>query len=276
MKKTIAFAVFFAALINAHFVMAQTDSSLNGQSMNGSTGLYSIPTGHLGWEKGGNFGLDLGYRAVINNYDSATHIPAVTMSLFKWVEISSAVDIQPDLYRNNDLLFGLKVRLPTKKNTAIALGGNVQFLNISNESNNYNAYQPYVAITYMGNFFSMSTETTVVFGKTFYSGGPKNNSNIDFGMGFDMALFPNVFKNVLHWVIDFANFNYSDNSWPNNNEYYHSSSMWRGILNTGLRINMSAIPALSRYKFLFDVAFNDLFDAGARSITLGAVFGFSP
>jgi len=271
----------FALLINIAPLMAQAGSSTNGQSMNGSTGLYSIPTGHVGWEKGGNFGLDLGYRAIINNGDSVTHLPAVTVTLFKMLEFSTALDIQPDYYYyngdndNNDLLMGVKVKLPTGKSTAISIGTSVQFMNIGNEYLDYNAYQPYVAITYNGNFFSMNAETTVVFGKTFYSGGPDNNTNIDFGMGFDLVLFPDVFKNVVHWLIDFANFNYSDNSWPNDG-YFHTSSVWRGILNTGFRIDLSAIPALSKFKFLIDVAFTDLFDDGARSFATGAVFGFSP
>jgi len=270
--------LLYAALINIPSVPA-----LNGQSMNGSTGLYSLPSGRIGWETADNFGLDFGYRAVINNDYGIAHIPALTASLFKWVELSAAFDFQPIInlgkeYKNDDLLFGIKLKLPTNisnsKNPAVALGGNIQLLNIDNEDFSYNSYQPYVAITYIGAFFNMTAETTVVFGKTFYSGGPQNNSNIDFGMGFDLILFPDVFRNAVHWIIDFANFSYSDNSWPNH-QFYHTPLWWRGILNTGFRIDLSVTPALSKYKFLVDLVFNDLFDAGARSFTAGVVFGFS-
>jgi hypothetical protein len=280
MKKLIL-TVLFAVLINVSAVFAQSASSLNSQSLNGATGLYSIPTGHVGWENRGNFGIDFGYRAIINNDSGVAHIPAVTLTFAKMIEISTAFDIQPNNYysnseqNNDDLLFGFKIKLPTSKSTAIAIGTSVQLININNDNNDYNAYQPYVAITYAGNFFSMPANTTVLFGKTLYTGGPENNSNVDFGMGFDLILFPDVFKDAVHWIIDFSNFSYSDNSWPNNS-YYHTNSMWRGILNTGFRINMSAIPALSKFKFVIDVVFNDLFDAGARSFTIGAVFGFSP
>ena len=263
---------------------SQTAAGFRGQSMSGATGLFSIPSGRLGWEKPNDFALDFGYRAIINNDLGIAHIPALTMSLFSWVEISTAFDFQPKIDRNkdeknDDLLLGLKIRLPTNASTAIAIGGNFQFLNIDNDHYlNYNAYQPYIAITYPGTFFKMPAETTIVFGKTFYSSiehvPHPNNSNIDFGMGFDIILFPDALKNLLHWIIDFSNFNYSDNAWPNTS-YYHTNSVWRGILNTGLRIDLSSIPELNSYKFLIDVIFNDLFDEGSRSFTTGIVFGFS-
>jgi hypothetical protein len=280
MKKPIAFAGFvISALIFIPLVSAQSIAGFRGQSMNGATGLFSIPSGRIGWEGAGNFGMDFGYRAVINNDAGTSHIPAFTLSLFKLLELSIAFDFQPDFNyyndkENNDMLLGLKIRLPTTKNTAISIGGNIQILNIENENLSYNAYQPYVAITYPGNFFNTTAETTVVFGKTFYSDRP-NNSNVDFGMGFDLVLFPDVFGNAVHWIIDFANFSYSDNSWPNYS-HYHTSAWWRGILNTGFRIDLSTIPALSKMKFLVDLIFNDLFDDGARSITIGVVFGFQP
>jgi len=277
--------LLFALLINIPSVMAQNVSSvspLNSQSMNGSTGLYSIPTGHVGWETRGNFGMDFGYRAVINNDSGVAHIPAITISLFKMLEISTAYDAQPNHYnnqdyeKNDDLLFGIKFRLPTGKNTAIAIGTNVHLLNFAHDDNDYQAYQPYVAVTYSGRFFNMPADTTFVIGKTFYSGGPDINSDIDFGMGFDLILFPDVFKDVVHWIIDFSNFSYSDDAWPNYWGFHTGAAWWRGILNTGFRINLSAIPALNKFKFVIDIAFNDLFDHGQRSFTTGVVFGFSP
>ncbi|MDR3020459.1 MAG: hypothetical protein LBU66_06100 [Treponema sp.] len=283
MKKLIVFiALVSIILINIPSISAQTAGgrSVRGQSMNGATGLFSIPSGHIGWEDAGNVALDVGYRTIINNDAGTAHIPAITLSLLKWVELSAAFDIQPDHHymgkdeNNDDLLFGLKIRLPTA-NTAIALGGNLQLINIGSENVNYNAYQPYMAITYRGDFFKMPAETTLVFGKTFYSGLPKNNSNIDFGMGFDLILFPDVFGNIVHWIIDFANFSYSDNAWVNSWPYHSGPAWYRGALNTGIRIDLSAIPALNKFKFLIDMVFNDLFDDGGRSFTIGAVFGFS-
>ena len=276
MKRTICFcAVLFALVFVSAY--AQSDSATRGQSMNGATGLYSIPTARIGWEGSKNLGLDLGYRAVINNDRGTAHIPALTVSLFRTVELSAAFDIQPSIQTygdhsdNSDILLGIKIKLPTDK-TAVALGGNVQIINIGNDKHFYNAYQPYLAITYSGNFFSMPAETTVVFGKTLYSGGPENISNIDFGMGFDIILFPDVFKNAVHWIIDFSNFGYSDNSWPNYLVHGTGTAWHRGILNTGFRIDLASIPNLKN-KLLLDFIFNDLFDARERSFTVGVVFG---
>jgi hypothetical protein len=282
MKKTISVLCFlFIVLVYCPFAAAQASSTLRGQSMNGSTGLFSIPSGHIGWEDSGSFGLDLGYRAVINNHYGIAHIPAVTMSILNWTEIYAAFDFQPKVniegsYENNeDLLLGLKMKLPSN-NPSIALGGNFQFINIVNKSNlNYIAYQPYLAITYSGTFLNTSSETTVALGKTFYSHGPGNNSDIDFGMGFNLVLFDDVFGNTIHWIIDFANFSYSDNAWPNQVKHRTGPDWYRGTLNTGLRIDLSVIPVFSEFKFLIDLVFNDLFDAGGRSFTAGAVLGFS-
>ncbi|MCL2179714.1 MAG: hypothetical protein FWB83_01170, partial [Treponema sp.] len=96
----------------------------------------------------------------------------------------------------------------------------------------------------------------------------------DFGMGFDIILFPDVFGNAVHWIIDFANFSYSDNAWTNNLTHGTGSAWHRGILNTGFRIDLSTIPGMNHFKVLLDLIFNDLFDAGSRSFTVGAVFGF--
>jgi len=278
MKKSVAFTgIILCAMVFIPCVSAQT--GVSGQSMNGSTGLFSIPSGRIGWDSAGDLALDFGYRAVINNNSGVSHIPALTVSLFKFVELSAAFDFQPEYNylndnENNDMLMGIKFRLSSARDTSIAIGGNIQLINISNENHSYNAYQPYIAITYPGNFFNMPAETTIVFGKTFYSGGPDNNSDIDFGMGFDLILFPDVFGNTVHWIIDFANFSYSDNSWPHHS-YRHTDAWRRGVLNTGFRIDLSTIPALSKFKFLVDIVLNDLFDDGSRSFTAGAVFGFS-
>jgi hypothetical protein len=277
MKKISILAGFLAA----GFILVPSSWAqvpLCGQSINGSTGLYSIPSGHIGWEKPGKTGLDFGYRTIMND-DGAAHVPAITASLFRWVEISSAFDFQPAINeeKNDDLLFGVKLRLPTNfadnKNPAVSLGTNIQLNNFNNDDYYYNAFQPYMAITYAGTFFNMKAETTVVFGKTFFTGGPKNNYDFDFGMGFDLTIFPETFMEMVHWIADFANFSYSDNSWPNYLSYRTGSAWNRGIMNTGLRIDLSSF-LVSNLKLIVDVFFNDLLDDGNRSFTVGAVAGY--
>jgi hypothetical protein len=287
-------SLILAFCITAFFIPSLSAQSLKGQTFSGTTGLYSIPTGRIGWERSSDLGLDFGYHAVINERGTA-HIPTFTASLFKWVELSFAMDIQPDypglwnfhdlrweVAKNDDLLLGFKVALPTNlknaSNPAVAIGGSIQAVNVADDDYytrniiNYNAFRFYAATTYAGTFFTMPAETTVVIGKTFYS-RLDNNSDIDFGMGFDLVLLPKVFQNYIHWIIDFANFDYSDNSWPNSLYAKTGAPWYRGILNTGLRVDLSQIRGLQKFKFVFDVAFNDLFDSGNRSFTVGAVFG---
>jgi hypothetical protein len=290
MRKSLIILLFTAALVPPLFAQ-----SLKGTCLNGSTGLYSIPSGRIGWERSSDFGLDFGYHALINENGTA-HIPTLTLSLFKWVEISTAFDIQPDVdvwkngnppkketEKNDDLLFGIKLQLPTDAKDsdypAVAVGSSIQLINIFDDDSKtsltyrYTAFQFYLATTYAGTFFKMPAETTVVIGKTAYRDGPKNNSNIDFGMGFDLVLFPDAFGTFVHWIIDFANFDYSDNAWPNNLIHGAGPSWQRGILNTGLRIDLASIPPLKKYKLSVDLIFIDLFDDGSRSFSIGAVFG---
>jgi hypothetical protein len=191
------------------------------------------------------------------------------------VELSAAFDIQPDGYgysygynlyspdKGTDFIGGLKVQLPVSK-TAIALGGNIQAHNLgSKEPWRRNAGQIYVAVTYAGEFFSWPAETTVVLGKTFIE--DDKSSDIDFGMGFDLILLPKVFQNYVHWITDFANFSYSAS--PVGADYRS-----RGVLNTGIRIDLASIPALSKFKFALDITLTDALDDN-RSFALGAVFG---
>jgi len=282
MKKLIAITFFLPVLfIFVQSIPAQaqqTDAGFRGQSLNGATGLFTIPSGRVGWDKPSSVALDFGYRAIINNDMGVAHIPAVTMSLFGWIEISNAFDIQPNVGygRNDDLLLGFKIKLPANVGTAIALGGNIQLINIDNSNgyNKYSAYQPYIAVTFPGNFFVVPAETTIVIGKTFYSDSRKNNSNIDFGMGFDVVLFPKNLRNLIHAIVDFSNFSYSDNAWLNSGPYM-TDSVWRGLLNAGFRFDLSTIPELNKFKFLVDIVLNDVLDAGSRSFTAGIVFGLS-
>jgi hypothetical protein len=256
--------------------------SLKGMGLNGATGLYTVPSGRIGWERSSDLGFDFGYHTIIGKESrfgdkgyGLNHLLKVNASLFKWVELTGAFDIQPSYSEpnteNNDLLIGFKVQLPTSA-TAVAIGGNFQALNLGNEAYDYSAFQIYAAFTYAGTFFKMPAETTVAIGKTFgigdhYDvfnyGGSK--ADIDFGMGFDLILFPKVFKNFVHWIIDFSNFSYSSNAWG-------SIASYRGTLNTGLRIDLASIPALNKYKFVIDVLLADAFD-DERAFSLGLVFG---
>jgi hypothetical protein len=255
MKKGLFFLALFAAVLTGAFAQSK---SLIGMSLNGAAGLYAVPGGRIGWDQRADMGLELGTSY---NFFSGNPMARAGLSLFNWVEITGAVDFQPKLQdkANTDAVLGVKLQLPTSR-TAAALGGNVQFL--TNLDRHSVAGLLYAALSYGGEFFTWPAETSLALGYTFMEGG---NNNIDFGMGFDMILIPDVFKDFVHWIVDFSNFSYSAQAL--------GMSAWsRGCLNTGFRVDISALPALNKFKFVLDLMMLDILDS-ERSIGLGLSFG---
>lgn len=246
--------ILFFFIVSGGFLYAQ---SLKGMSFNGSTGLIAIPSGQIGWERTANIGFDVGYHAVID--DDTAHIPKASVSLFKMAEISFAYDTQFG-EDNEDMILGAKLQLPTT-GTFVAVGVNFQMLKQGGADDNVT--QIYLAATYPGNFFGMPSMTTVVVGKSF--GDPIPKSDVDFGMGFDLILFPKVFQNYIHWITDFANFSYSAQA-------VGANAAQRGTFNTGIRIDLGSIPALRKYKFVIDAILTDAMD-DSRAFALGVAFG---
>ncbi|MCL2232455.1 MAG: hypothetical protein FWB99_05185 [Treponema sp.] len=253
-------AALFIAVWAAGVLPAQ--STFKGMSLNGATGLYSIPTARIGWERSSfaEFGLNFGYHTIISE-GRANHLPKFSASLFNMMEVHAAFDIQPDP-RANDFIAGMKFQLPVTM-TAVAIGGNFQVINMG-ESSRTNAGQIYIAVTYFGQMFNTLAETTVVLGRSFIEGDL--NSNIDFGVGLDLLLLPRLFDNMVHWITDFAIFSYSVDA-------FGTDAWHRGVLNTGLRINLaSVVPALSFFRFAADVLLTDAFDEN-RGFAVGLTFG---
>ncbi|AEF86606.1 hypothetical protein TREPR_2818 [Treponema primitia ZAS-2] len=265
---------------------------LNTMSLSGATGLYTVPTGRVAWTNDAKVGLDFGYHTIIakkHNYFSNSalqnkdsdgyelnHIPKISASFFKWVDVFLASDFQPsyglpgdDNDSNNDLITGLKVQLPTK-GADIALGTNFQALNLRNSEFGYQALQLYAAFTHEATIVTLPAETSVTLGKTFGFNNDYDDSlqdfNFDFGMGLDLSLFPKAIPGFFHWIIDYSNFSYSANPWGAN-------AWFRGTLNTGIRFNFASIAALNDYKFVFDIILTDAFDEYYRSFSFGLVFG---
>ncbi len=244
-------------LVLAILVPAVSAQSLKGMSLNGATGLIGIPSGRIGWERTADLGFDLGYHAIFD--DDPTHIPKASLSFFRIFEFSFAYDSQADS-DESDMIFGGKIQLPTDR-TAVAIGGNFQMIQTGGVEENFQ--QVYLAATYPGDFFTMPAETTFVVGKTFGDG--VDDDAVDFGMGFDLLLFPSVFQGYIHWINDFANFSYSVDP-------YAANAFDRGAFNTGIRIDLAANPAFSRYKFVIDAILTDALD-GDRAFGLGLAFG---
>jgi hypothetical protein len=242
--------------------------SLDGMTMNGATGLYTVPTGRIGWGQRTDLGIDGG---VTYDFFNKNPIARAAFSLFKWVELTTAFDFQgqrKDPGDNFDYLIGMKLQFPTTT-TALALGGNLQLIHDAAHPDQNDkiplspAGQVYLAFSFPSQFFGMTAETSLALGYTFRE---HMTSNIDYGMGFDLSLFPDLFQNCIHWITDFSNFSYSIDPLGVRADY-------RGSLNTGIRIDIGAIPLLNRFKIMMDITATDILDEGNRSFLIGAVFG---
>lgn len=252
MMKKITGILFFVFLSLVLITGVSAQSVIKGMSANGSTGLNSTPTARIGWEQT-KLGVDIGYK-----YTGSSHIPAINVSFFQKAEAGFAVDIQTGgAGANADFLLTGKYQFYRSGNAALAAGGNVQFVNGAV------AGQIYIVSTNQSDFFSWPANTTMVLGTTFpdfFTGYP-----IDFSMGFELSLLPSVFMDVVHLLVDFANYSYSIAP-------AGTISAARGILNAGIRID----PIKNaKFKFNVDLVGTDLLDT-SRGFMIGATLGFAP
>lgn len=257
MKRTVLVGIVMLAVVVSG-VSAQ--STIKGMALNGATGLIATPTAQIGWERTANVGLDFGYH-FINDDAGLTHIPKVTVSLFRKAEIGIAYDsMEPFGDDSGAFLIHGKFQFYKAGVSAAGFGTNIQMVEVRGDDRN--AIQIYLVGTYGGQFFGMPAATTVVFGKTF-SDEYRADSDLDFSMGFELTLFPEIFRGHVQWLNDFANYSYQV---APTGAVYQS----RGAYNTGLRID----PLKgSNYKFVIDALLTDVFDDADRSFALGATFG---
>lgn len=237
--------------------------SLKGLSLGGTTGLITTPTGRIGWEQSSDLGLDLGYHfSTDRGFGEDENLINVAVSMFKKLEVGLTFDSQTGDNTSDLLLFG-KFQIFNDGQSGMAVGANLQLLDFTSDINRTFS-QIYLASTYSGDFMEVPASTTIVFGKTFDIEAGLNDQ-IDFSMGFDLALFPQVFNGYVRWISEFANYSYSADSRITN-------ANARGAFNTGIRID---ILGGSAYKLVLDATLMDVFDEGIDIFAIGGSFGFS-
>jgi hypothetical protein len=283
MKKQLTAAMSFFVFAAAAFAQ----SNAGGMSLNGVTGLIATPTAYIGWEDYSDLGLDAGYHFVRGNEWAPTnnrkayitHIPKLSLSIMKTVEVSFAFDTMSNWTIGSpkvnpySILFNGKVQLFRSVSTSLSMGGNFQsFRDFPLGSGKsppkyaYTAVQLYLVASSAGYFFGMPASTSVVVGKTFgneYLGiGP---TDLDFSVGFDITVFPVTFRNYVHWLNDFSNYSYSA-GWTTSG----STTKNRGSYNTGIRV----LPLKNKdYKLAIDAILMEILDDDDRSFILGVTFG---
>lgn len=256
MKKIVVVAVVAFLLIGA---AAYAQTTAKGMAFNGATGLITTPTAQIGWERTANVGVDFGYHFIIDDGE-LSHLPKATVSLFRKAEVGAAYDTMaryPD--DSGSILIHGKFQFFKEGVSAAGVGTNIQIVEVAGESEN--AFQVYLVGTYGGSFFGQPAATSVVFGKTISDA--VGDTDIDFSMGFELTLLPEIFRGYVRWINDFANYSYSIAPSGGN-------ARNRGSYNTGLRITPLGA---SQYKFVIDAVLADIFDDNDRAFALGATFG---
>lgn len=247
----VSILVFFALTV---LPFTNATAGWRSMTMSGQTGLINLPSARVSWEKR-FFGLDLGYHYAS---EGSHHLPKVTATMFNRWELGGVFDsYDPD---NSDVMMHTKFRFypwTGAIRSALALGGKYQTFNDGNN----NGGQLYLAMTYPGRFLGMPAETSMLFGYSFGDLNP--DSNVDFGMGFDLFLLPSVFKGYIHWIADFTN---------HPNLPIGPMRTDRGIFNTGLRI--TPINSSRGMTLAIDVLLLDGLDTN-RSFGIGLDFGIA-
>ncbi len=198
--KVLSIILFITAILVIQLNSVTSARVFKSPSLGGATGLIATPTGHIGWGDA-DMAFDFGYHLVDDDNLDTTHIPKILFSFKRQFEAGFTYDTQED--DNQDFLLHTKFKFfDDSKKSAIAVGGNFQRLKIANK--NYNAFQIYIAATFVSDFLNIPSETTVVLGKHFGDDPPVNNDNIDFSVGYDVNFIPKYLKNYVHWIIDFS------------------------------------------------------------------------
>lgn len=255
-KRGILILLLAVVLVGGIFAQNTRAGSVNDMTLNGSTGLILVPDAHVGWENA-NFGIDIGYGFVWQGGDRFDNLPRFSISFLKKFEVSGLFQLDDGL---KNFVLGAKFQMYKKGATALAIGGDFEFLN-SNYSNAGNSSKIYFAATYGGNFFSMPAVTTATIGWQLWETGSFSSQFI-YGMGFSLALFPQTFQEFVYWVTDFSNFSYTVVG-----SRVNAGS--RGAFNTGIRIH----PIKNgRFNLVIEVIGTDLLDNDERGL-LGSVSG---
>jgi hypothetical protein len=269
MRKSLMIVSICACAVLAAAMTAKA-SPFASQSLGGPTGLIGTPTAQIGWDSN-NIGIDGGVHYIKPDSGKSTYVYKANVSLFRKAELGAMYDMHNEIGDANDpedyILNGKFRFYPWEGSgkSALAIGGRYMSMNYgANGDSAYKKYQLYLAATYGGDFFSLPAETTIVIGKTW---GDKRDDedgdNIDFSMGFDLDMFPSIFKGYVHWISDFSNYSYSY-------EAVGANAWSRGVFNTGARV--SVLKDMSRFKLNIDALLLDALDKN-RCWSIGLTFG---
>ena len=249
----IGILLLVAAGMSADDLPSGSVSDAGNATISGSNGYIVIPSAETAWS-GKRTTISTGYSGIFTG--SYAHVPYIQMGFASNYELSLAVDISEEV----DVLLGGKWRFARGQNSSLTLGVVGQLLNVTTASNQ--AAQVYIASTFNSTFIEWPAKTTILIGYTF--DGPLN-TDIDFGMGYQTALLPNVFKGKVDFLVDFGNVSYSAS--PSG-----GSADSRGMLNLGLRF----LP-IQFMTFIYasaDIRALNVFDSAGRALSASIAISY--
>ncbi|WP_320128853.1 hypothetical protein [uncultured Sphaerochaeta sp.] len=251
-------AILLVVLLALSFLPVSLFASEAGNAtLGGVNGYLVIPSAEPVYSSK-DTSVSTGYSAIITSGTFA-NIPYLQVGFSNTYELGLAADITEN---TTDLLLNVKWRLSKNGNTSMAIGAVAQAINVG--ENTQFAAQVYFASTFNSSFIDWPSKTTILLGYTF---DDNLNTDINFGMGFEIPFFKDTFNDKLKALIDFGNVSYSVSPSAGNAEN-------RGMINVGLRL--VPIEFLKSVYISADIRALDLFDDSGRALSLGATISFRP
>ena len=222
-------------------------------TLGGVNGYIVIPSADPVYS-GDNATVATGYSALFSS--TFAHVPFIQIGFAENFETSLAVDIAT----STDVLLNAKWRFAKGETSSIAVGIVGQALDLGGAATF--AGQLYAVSTFTGALIDWPAKTTVLIGYTFDS---TLNTDIDFGMGFEIPFFEDFFKGRVNFLMDFGNVSYSSKPSGGN-------AADRGLLNVGLR--MLPLEFVKSVFLSADLRAMDLFDHSGRALSAGISISF--
>jgi hypothetical protein len=244
-----------AALISADpalsFDQMRSGTAMGSASLSGASGYIVLPSAEPSTASGRAV-LSTGYSFIAAGPGIA-HIPYIKVGFAEDFELYTSFDFSPAGF---DMQIGGMWRFDHRGGNSMAVGVNGQLLEaaVSSSSLRY-ALQLYYVSTFASSFIDWPAKATLLAGYTI-DGTP--STDIDFGLGFAVPFFADVFNDKAVFLIDFGNVSYSDSPSA-------GKAQERGLINLGIR--MLPITFGKSVLFSIDLRALDILDESGRAVS---------
>jgi hypothetical protein len=244
----LVFTASVSAAPDLTFDRMRSGSAVGSASLSGASGYIVLPSAEPSTVSQDAV-LGTGYSFIAAGQGIA-HVPYMKVSFAEDFELYTSFDFSPAGF---DMQVGGMWRFDHRGGNSMAVGANGQLLD-AGSSLRY-ALQFYYVSTFSSSFIDWPAKATLLAGYTI-DGSP--STDIDFGLGFAVPFFADVFNDKAVFLIDFGNVSYSDSPSAGDAED-------RGLINFGLR--MLPITLGKSVLFSLDLRALDLLDESGRAVS---------